>query len=155
MLDSLSILGGQYLFIVIAGIALIYLLTQSRAERRRILIFGALTLPAAYIVGKLCGYLYDDPRPFVTGHFSPLIPHGADNGFPSDHVLLCASIAAILYPSNRSLSLSLWALTLLVGASRVRAGIHHPIDIVGSISIAVVVAWLVYRAISRSRFGAT
>ena len=155
MLDSLSILGWEYLFIVIAGIVLICLITQSRAERRRILLFGSLTLPVAYVVGKLCGYLYDDPRPFVAEHFSPLIPHGADTGFPSDHVLLCASIAAIVYPSNRWLSLSLWAVTLLVGASRVRAGIHHPIDIIGSISIAIVVAWLIYRAISPSLLQST
>ena len=69
MFDSLSILGGKYLFIVIAGIVLVYLITQSRAERRRILLFGSLTLPVAYIVGKVCGYLYDDPRPFVTERF--------------------------------------------------------------------------------------
>lgn len=80
----------------------------------------------------------------MIGHFNPLIPHEPDNGFPSDHVLLCAAIAALIYPSNRYLSLILWALTLLVGISRVHTGIHHAVDIIGSIMMAVAVAVLVY-----------
>ena len=71
MLDSLSILGGKYLFIVIAGIVLVYLITQSRAERRRILIFGALTLPAAYIVGKV---FFPPPNPSSHRNFQKKPP---------------------------------------------------------------------------------
>src|SRR3979409_1476675 len=105
LLDTLSIFGAKYLFIVIGGIALVYFLKQPRSRRKRIVIFAALTLPLTYIVSKIGALLYNDPRPFVAGHFIPLIPHEPDNGFPSDHVLLCAGIAALIYPSSRSLSL--------------------------------------------------
>jgi undecaprenyl-diphosphatase len=144
VLDTLSMFGAKYLFIVIAGITLVYFLGQPRSIQKRIVIFAAVTLPLIYIFSKIGGLLYDDPRPFVAGHFVPLIPHEPDNGFPSDHVLLCAGIAAIIYPSSKGLSLVLWVLTLLVGISRVHVGLHHPLDILGSMGLAVTVATLAY-----------
>lgn len=145
MLDTLSIFGAKYLFIVIAGIALVYFLKQPRSRQKRIVIFAALTLPLTYIASKVGALLYNDPRPFVAGHFIPLVQHEPDNGFPSDHVLLCAGIAAVIYPSRKGLSLILWALTLLVGVSRIHTGLHHPVDIIGSTIMAIVVAAIVYR----------
>lgn len=153
MLDKLSIFGAEYLFIVIAGIAFVYFLRQPRATQKQIVIFAVLTLPLIFIVSKISALFYDDPRPFVVGHFIPLIPHEPDNGFPSDHVLLCAGIAVVIYPSSKRLSLILWVLTSLVGMSRVRVGLHHPIDIIGSIGIATAVAALACLIIKRTRRG--
>jgi len=151
MLNTLSIIGAKYLFIMIAGIAFVYFLKQPRGEQKRLVLFAALTLPLAYVVSKIGAFLYNDPRPFVAGYFVPLIPHEPDNGFPSDHVLLCASIAALIYPSSKRLSLALWALTLLVGLSRVYTGLHHPVDIIGSMLMAIVVAALTYRIVARKK----
>lgn len=148
MLNTLAIIGAKYLFLLLAGLAFIYFLKQSRAEQKRLLLFATLTLPLTFIIGKLGGFLYDDPRPFITDHFAPLIPHEADNGFPSDHTLLCAAIAMIIYPSNKRLSLILWILTLLVGISRIGAGLHHATDIIGSILIAIVAAWIVKHTVT-------
>src|SRR6266850_2205530 len=105
MLDTLSILAANYLWYAIIGLAVVY------------------------VVSMIGGALYDDPRLCVLGHFSPLVPHKPNNGFPSDHVLWSAATAAIIFPSNRYQSIILWLLTILVGAARVHAGIHHPIDI--------------------------
>src|SRR5712692_2571521 len=151
MLDTLSTLAANYLWYMIIGIAVVYFLTQSRPEQKRMLIFAALVLPLVYIVSLLGGALCDDPRPFVVGHFVPLIPHKANNGFPSDHVLWSASTAAIIFLSNKYLSLILWLLTILVGAARVYVGVHHPIDIVGSIAMAILVASIVYLIIRRMK----
>src|SRR6266436_6506185 len=99
MLDSLSIIGANYLWFLIIGIAVAYFLIQPRSEQKRMLIFATLMLPLVYVVSLLDGALYNDPRPFVVGDFVPLIPHKANNGFPSDHVLWCAAMAAIIFPS--------------------------------------------------------
>jgi len=151
VLDTLSIFAANYLWYAIIGIAVVYFLIQSRPEQKRMLIFAAPVLPLVYIVAILGSALYYDPRPFVTGHFSPLIPHKPNNGFPSDHVIWSAAIAAIIFPTNKYLSLLLWLLTILVGVSRVHAGVHHPIDIVGSIAMAIVVASIVYLLIRRMK----
>jgi len=151
MVDTLSIFAANYLWYVIIGIAVVYFLIQPRPEQKRMLIFAALVLPLVYIVSILGGALYNDPRPFVVNQFVPLIPHRANNGFPSDHVLWSASTAAIVFPSNKYLSLILWLLTILVGASRVHVGVHHPIDIVGSIAMATGVALIVYLIVKRMK----
>src|SRR6266404_1411511 len=151
MLVALSIVAANYLWYVIIGIAVAYFLIQARPEQKRMLILAALVLPLVYIVSILGAALYDDPRPFVVNHFVPLIPHKANNGFPSDHVLWSAATAAIVFPSNKYLSLILWLLTILVGASRVYVGVHHPIDIVGSVAMAIVVASIVYSIIRRMK----
>src|SRR5258708_10419931 len=151
MLDTFSIIAANYLWYVIIVIAGAYFLVQSRAEQKRMLIFAALVLPLVYLSSILGGALYEDPRPFVVNHFVPLIPHKANNGFPSDHVLWSAATAAIIFPSNKYLSLILWLLTILVGASRVHAGVHHPIDIVGSMAMAILVAFIVYPIVRRMK----
>lgn len=106
--------------------------------------FGIMALPIMYVALKLLAMLYFDPRPFVVDHFTPLIPHDPDNGFPSDHTLLSAATASVVYPYSKKISMVLWVLTVLVGASRVYTGIHHPVDVLGSICIALVVAALTY-----------
>src|SRR5713226_3299518 len=140
MVVTLSIIAASYLWYVVIGIAVVYFLIESRPEQKRMLIFAALVLPFVYLVAILGGALYNDPRPFVVKHFVPLIPHKANNGFPSDRVLWSAATAAIIFLSNKYLSLILWLLTILVGASRAYVGVHHPIDIVGSIAMAILVA---------------
>ncbi len=149
MLDSLSIIGANYLWFLIIGIAVAYFLIQPRSEQKRMLIFATLMLPLVYVVSLLDGALYNDPRPFVVGDFVPLIPHKANNGFPSDHVLWSAAMSAIIFPGNRYLSLILWVLTILVGASRVYVGVHHPIDIVGSILMVILIAALTHFIIKK------
>ncbi len=151
MVDTLSIFAANYLWYVIIGIAVVYFLIQPRPEQKRMLIFAALVLPLVYLVSILGGALYYDARPFVVNHFVPLIPHKANNGFPSDHVLWSAATAAIIFSSNKYVSLFLWLLTVLVGASRVYVGVHYPIDIVGSIAIAALVASIVYLIIRRMK----
>src|SRR6266704_2891926 len=116
MVDTISIFAANYLWYVIMGIAVVYFLIQSRPEQKRMLIFAALVLPLVYLASILGGALYNDPRPFVVSHFVPLIPHKPSNGFPSDHVLWSTATAAIIFPSNKYLSLILWLLTVLVGA---------------------------------------
>src|SRR6266481_9690148 len=151
MVDTLSIFAANYLWYVIIGIAVVYFLIQSRPEQKRLLIVAALVLPLVYLVSLLGGTLYYDARPFVVEHFNPLIPHKPSNGFPSDHVLWSAATAAIIFPSNKYLGLILWLLTVLVGASRVYVGVHHPIDIVSSIAMAVVVTSIVYLITTRMK----
>ena len=107
--------------------------------------FWCITLPIMYLVLVLVAHVYFDPRPFVVGHFTPLIPHDPDNGFPSDHTLLLSAVASLLYPFNKRASYLLWLCTVTVGVSRVYVGIQHPIDVIGSIIIAVIVSYAGYQ----------
>jgi len=103
-----------------------------------------IALPAAYVVAKLAGLLFYNTRPFVVSNFAPLIFHLPDNGFPSDHTLLVGAVSTIIFFYNKKLGIILWAISILVGISRVLAGVHHTVDIIGSVVIAVVVGIVIY-----------
>ena len=144
MKNLLIIFGAKYLIILAVGIFIWYLLIQPREIKKQILIFGVLVLPLAYIAAKISSYFYYDPRPFVAGNFVPLISHVPDNGFPSDHTLFSAALAAIAIYFNRKVGTLLFAIAAIIGAARVLAGVHHAVDVVGSLVIVGVVSWLTH-----------
>jgi undecaprenyl-diphosphatase len=99
-------------------------------------------LPLAFIVSLIAAKLYYNPRPFVVGHFTPVISHAMNNGFPSDHTLLSAAIASLVWAYSRRLGLVFFGITLLIGLSRVYLGVHHLVDIVGAIVIAIICGYM-------------
>ena len=143
VMDTLIIFIAKYLLFVSAAIAVLYFLKQTRQKQKEILIFAVILLPLSYIIAKVVGHLYFDPRPFVVGHFTPLLPHAADNGFPSDHTLLAAAISFAVFRFNKKVGFGLLILAILVGLARVLAGVHHTVDIAGSIIIALATYYII------------
>lgn len=148
-MDYFFIFGAKYLYVVIIGIAVIYFFKQPKTTKNKIIILGTLALPVIYVVAKIVSLLYYDPRPFVEEGFIPIIPHEPDNGFPSDHTLLSAAISSVLYPFNKRVGVMTWILAILVGLSRVYVGVHHYIDVFGSMVISIGVTSLVYIFVKR------
>jgi undecaprenyl-diphosphatase len=142
ILDNLAIFGAKYLLFFVIGIALFYFLKQPGDRQKRIIFFSLIVLPLSYVLAKIAGYFYYDARPFVAGNFTPLVPHDVTNGFPSDHMLLGAAVAAIIFRFNKKLGAGLFTLALLIGGARVYAGVHHVMDIIGSIAIVACVFFL-------------
>jgi len=97
----------------------------------------------------LIGMFYYNPRPFVVGDFTPLIPHEPDNGFPSDHILLSSAISTVIYPFSKKVSVLSWFFTILIGISRILAGVHQPIDIAGSLIIAIFTSFVTFQLLFR------
>lgn len=144
-MNYLIIFGAKYLIVLIVLIAGGYFLTISKQQKKEMIIFSLITLPIIFIISRLASKLYFNPRPFVVGNFLPLISHANDNGFPSDHTLLSAAIASIIYIYNKKIGVLLGLLAILVGLARMAAGVHHFADIVGSILIVMVVVFLTRR----------
>ncbi len=130
---------------VMAVIAFGFFLRLSREKKMEIAIFAIITLPAIYLTAKIASLLYFNPRPFVVGNFTPLIEHANNNGFPSDHTLLSGAIAMVVYFFSKKIGVFLLILAFLVGFARVLAGVHHFVDIMGSIVIAGVVSFVMYK----------
>ncbi|MEX0932429.1 MAG: phosphatase PAP2 family protein [Parcubacteria group bacterium] len=152
-MDAFFIFGAKYLFIisVLVGVAVFY--TAPLTERYKIATFFALSMMLAFLLSLLARELYFNPRPFVVGKFAPLIPHSADNGFPSDHTLLVSSIAAGMMYFRRRLALVLWLVAGLVAMSRVYTGVHHTLDVLGAALIALLSAVSVHVFLARYKNG--
>lgn len=104
----------------------------------RIMVLAAL----AFAFSLAGGALISDPRPFLVTHTPPLTAVTPDNGFPSDHVLLAATMTAALWRVDRRLALVCALLTLLIMLGRLAIGAHHTLDVVGSV-VLVILAFLV------------
>ncbi len=150
LMNTLVIFIASYLYLFVLLIAAIFFFTRPKAVMKSMAICGVIIAPLAYIISRISSVLYYDPRPFAVGHFIPLIAHVADNGFPSDHMLLTGAVAVIVWFYNKKLSVALWALALLIGWARVYGGIHHWTDIIGSIVI-VFVSGAVYFVTMKNR----
>ncbi|MDE2172344.1 MAG: undecaprenyl-diphosphatase [Patescibacteria group bacterium] len=149
MEDAFFIFCAQYLFVLPIVILGIYFFMQPRENWKRMAAFAVSAALLAYLIGVVGGLLYYDPRPFVVDHFTPLIPHASDNGFPSDHALLVSAVAMIGTMWNRRLGSWLWVLAALVAIARVYVGVHHTTDVAGSFVISVVAVSLVAIFIQR------
>lgn len=142
-MDLLIIFGAKYLIVISVLLALCILWMLPSLQRFSYVIHIIAAGILGFVAAKILGHFYFDPRPFVGSGIAPLIPHAADNGFPSDHTLLAATLAAVATLFKRDIGVALWIVALLVGAARVAAGVHHPTDIVGSIIIAIIATTIV------------
>lgn len=149
LIPSLAIIGAKYLFGASLFIAGIYFLKVPRRAQKNILIFSLVTIPFILLIALLGNHLYENPRPFVVGGFTPLIPHAPDNGFPSDHALLVSAIASVFILFSRRIGIILWIIAMFVAVSRVYVGVHHPIDVIGSMIISVFVTIIAYLIIKK------
>lgn len=142
-MNMLIVFGAKYLIYIALIVSVLFVLLL-RKDFKKLFLLGIISLPVAYIVAVILRHFFYNARPFVVEHFRPLVYHAADNGFPSDHILLMATLACLFFPFSKKGSIVLWVLTALVAISRVAAGVHHTLDVVASMIIAIIVVSSMY-----------
>lgn len=151
-MEVLVVFAAKYLVYIAVAVFAGYFFVARRRVKRKLLLLSTISLPLVYATAWLAGRFWYNPRPFVESGIAPLVAHAANNGFPSDHMLLAAALAMLVILFNRPLGVFLWVLALAVGFSRVVAGIHHTVDILGAAGIAVAVVWLVHAVIQKKQW---
>jgi undecaprenyl-diphosphatase len=136
MMHGLIVFSAAYLFLIILVLAGAIFVRAGRQDKLALAYLALVALPLAYLLARLTNQIISSPRPFLTDHVTALVPATLDNGFPSDHTLLAMTVAFLVLSYNRKLGLLLIVLAAIVGAGRVLANVHHPIDVIGSTIIA-------------------
>jgi membrane-associated phospholipid phosphatase len=138
-MDSLIVAVAQYLIYLILIAAGVIWLLLPRHDKVGL---GVQTIVAggiALVLIQVAAAVHTDPRPFVVDpSIKALFTHPADNGFPSDHTALGATVALVVMAYRRMLAAVLVVAAIAVGAARVAAHVHHVQDIVAGVLIAVV-----------------
>lgn len=138
----IAFVATDLLWILAACFALIWLLVEGR--------HGKVTLACATVIGLvlvlvlilIAGAVHNDPRPFVDNPaLRPLISHGPDNGFPSDHSAAAALIATLVILRHRWFGAALAVGALAVAWARVAAHVHHVQDVVAGLAIGAAAGW--------------
>ena len=151
-MDVFFIFSAQYLFVLPVVILGAYFFMRKWPAQKRMALFAVPAGLLSYLLAFIGGYLFYDPRPFVVGHFTPLIQHAADNGFPSDHALFVASLAAVGMFWNKWLGVALWTIAIIIAIARVYIGLHHPIDVLGSFGVALLAVSVWSLIVNRTNF---
>ncbi len=145
-MTELIIFGANYLVaIIMLGGAVTLAFAGER--RRRLTYVLAIALPLGYALARLAGLFFAHNQPFAVEGFEPLVPHAVDNSFPSDHVALGGIFSSLAFLADRRVGLVLWALTLLVGLSRMLAGLHYGVDVLTAAILALGTVFLARKVV--------
>lgn len=70
--------------------------SNERSISREVVLWGVVAVALALALNVTFGAVIFEPRPFITQHIQRLIPHAADDSFPSDHAAVSFAIAGTL-----------------------------------------------------------
>jgi membrane-associated phospholipid phosphatase len=140
-MNNLIVAVAQYLlFFILAAAAIIWFFLP-RQDRLGLALQAVVSLLIVVMLIKVAAAVHTDPRPFVVDpSIKPLFAHQADNGFPSDHTALAGTVAFLVMIYRRWFGAALLAASILVGAARMAAQVHHGQDIVAGLLIAALAA---------------
>lgn len=100
------------------------------------IVLGGIT---AYLAAKLIGHYFqpESLRPFELQNTEPKAAYLPNPGFPSDHMLFATFLTLAVWFSTRQkkLFITLAVMSLVMGAARVLALVHTPVDIIGGLLI--------------------
>ena len=97
---------------------------------------------AALILVTVLRHVFHAPRPYDQMNYYPLISHKPGNSFPSRHTASSVIIAMAFWYVCQPLGITAAALAVLVGISRVVAGLHYPRDVLAGAAVSLVVGGL-------------
>ncbi|VVB91951.1 PAP2 superfamily protein [uncultured archaeon] len=144
ILDTTMVFAAKYI-IYIFVIYLAYLWFVRSNYRQEVLFAGYASLLGLGI-NFIITLFYFHPRPFMIPTGMVLIAHAPETSFPSDHTTLmfAMSLMFLTFGELRSKGVILFILSFIGGLTRVYAGLHFPMDIAGSLFVALVSTGLLF-----------
>lgn len=138
-MNSLIVVVAEYLLFVILLTAVVVWVYLPRPDKVGLAVRALMSLAVVALLIKVTAALHTDPRPFVVDPSTkPLFAHSADNGFPSDHTALAATAAFLVMTYRRWLGGVLLVASIVLGAARMAAHVHHAQDIAAAVLVAAV-----------------
>jgi membrane-associated phospholipid phosphatase len=109
----------------------------------------AVPLGIAIVISESISAIYVRQRPFIAdSQVHLLVPHGADGGMPSHHIVFMVALVVSVYYYDKRTATFFAVLTLITGVARVVAGIHYPTDILVGALIGAVIVYAYHRVLS-------
>jgi membrane-associated phospholipid phosphatase len=109
-----------------------------------------IPIALATIISEIISRIFPRDRPFVAmSNIKLLIPHGADGGMPSHHMVFMFALGISLIQISRNIGFLVCVLTPISGIARIAAGIHYPSDIIVGLALGAAVAWIYFAVKTR------
>lgn len=105
------------------------------------LFYSTLWKPfTAFIIVSIFRKVVNRKRPYESMNIEPLLEHKQGESFPSRHTVSAFIIALVCLKVNVSLGTFTLIVAILIGTSRIVAGVHYISDVI----VAILIAFMVY-----------
>ena len=153
LLDFAGIFIAEYLPYALLLLFVYFLWFGRPAERRldRLFLAAFALILSRGILTEIIRFAVGRPRPFTALEFSPLIEPVASFSFPSGHAAVFFAIGMLMLLFRRRWGAWFLVLAAVMGAARVFAGVHWPLDILGGAIIGMGSAYAAYRILPRRK----
>ena len=147
IIDDLIIFLAEYLqyFVIVSFFLLLYVSFYSSLEKRRIFQVVIISIFISRVgITELVRMFYHRPRPYLTIPAHNLWAESAFS-FPSGHAAFFFALAGAVYGFNKKWGMWFFASAIVIGISRIAAGVHYPSDIIGGAIIGILAAYATVR----------
>jgi undecaprenyl-diphosphatase len=118
---------------------------EERIRNQRAVLFIAAGLFLGNALIKDLSFVYFRPRPFATETVKLLFYRPSVSSFPSVPIAVAFCFAAGSWYANRGIGKAMYILAILYALSRVYAGVHYPLDVIGGAAIGAGAVYVVTR----------
>ena len=133
-----------YLVIALAGILLLfYLPAQAGRKFSREFFTVFISSGVAYAFFKVLKILFQVPRPFDALSGVNALYEATGFAFPSGHATFFMALAIAIFILHKKTGYVFMFFALLIGLSRIVAGVHFPIDILGGFVLGAGISYVV------------
>ncbi len=150
--DAVIVFFAKYYLFVLAGIMTGFIYKDYYISPRRKFLSGVsavlLTVGASFVLAQIIYYFYHRARPFLALPIHHLLTESSYS-FPSSHTIVIFSMATAALAYSKRLAYFLYISGFIVGAARVMAGVHYPLDILGGIILGTLMG-LVVQVLAKS-----
>lgn len=150
-LDYAIVVTAEYLIILFWAAMAVVLMASllprfgMRREKNKVLFFEMFLamLIARYVIAEPIRIFASRMRPFeVLEGVRQLVTHSPGASFPSGHSTVAFAIATVIALHYPKTGIVFFLCAILIGLSRIAAGVHWPSDILGGLVLGVSIAWL-------------
>lgn len=136
--DSIIIFSAKYLpYLIVAALVLFLVFSRDRRREFKMIFYAIVSaVLARLIITELIRYFYPHPRPFEVFNFVPLIYDYASS-FPSGHAAFFFALATIIFIFHKKWGIVYFLGSFIIVLSRIMAGIHWPVDILGGMVVGI------------------
>lgn len=142
---AITFLASFLIWFMVGGLLILWVI-DGRIKREQVL-HAILAFVLAWIIADIIKLLFPTVRPFLINGGQSLVLFPEKNGaFPSGHTAAAFGLATTIWLHDRKVGLFYIILALVVGASRVLANVHYPVDILGGAVVGILMAFGIEKA---------